>query len=383
MRIAGAAVNGSVTGLAESTFLAALTEALRSPRFGPWFTRNVDPLRYPALRPPRLAWWRLWLHGLLARAGYRMGWIWVTRGEWLQIGTRWQNVLAKWEGFERTYQLLADSYSRACLADVMALRIVGPRWFQLPRNTPQYWRDVRRTEALCRTRRGDSINDYDLAKVGQAVQFEANPMHLANTFVVEQYRYGDKVAAGPGDVVIDGGGCWGDTALYFALKVGPQGKVYCFELDPANTTLLQKNVARNPDLAPRIVTRTEALWDRSGQELRFSPGGTATSVARDTDSATDGRAQTLSVDDLVTAENLNRVDFIKLDIEGAELPALQGAVQTLRKFRPKLAVSLYHSLDDFVRIPQFLAGLDLGYEFFLDHFTVHDEETILFARPRT
>jgi hypothetical protein len=48
-----------------------------------------------------------------------------------------------------------------------------------------------------------------------------------------------------------------------------------------------------------------------------------------------------------------------------------------------LAISLYHRLEDFVVIPQFLASLGLGYEFHLDHYTIHAEETVLYAAAKT
>ena len=71
-----------------------------------------------------------------------------------------------------------------------------------------------------------------------------------------------------------------------------------------------------------------------------------------------------------------------MDIEGAELPALRGATSVLQKFRPKLAISLYHSMDDFVDIPKYLNSLELGYEFYLSHGTIYHEETVLIARLR-
>jgi hypothetical protein len=46
-----------------------------------------------------------------------------------------------------------------------------------------------------------------------------------------------------------------------------------------------------------------------------------------------------------------------------------------------LAISVYHKDDDFISIPNYLRNLDLGYEFFLDHFTIYGEETVLFASP--
>lgn len=62
------------------------------------------------------------------------------------------------------------------------------------------------------------------------------------------------------------------------------------------------------------------------------------------------------------------------------MDALRGAERTIRSDRPRLAICVYHSLQDFVRIPKWIASLGLGYRFYLDHFTIHAEETILFAR---
>jgi hypothetical protein len=54
----------------------------------------------------------------------------------------------------------------------------------------------------------------------------------------------------------------------------------------------------------------------------------------------------------------------------------------LRRFRPKLAVCVYHNLEDFWAIPRYLDGLGLGYRFYLRHFTIHPEETVLFAHAK-
>ncbi|MBK8611207.1 MAG: FkbM family methyltransferase [Chitinophagaceae bacterium] len=76
---------------------------------------------------------------------------------------------------------------------------------------------------------------------------------------------------------------------------------------------------------------------------------------------------------------MDKVDFIKMDIEGAELNAIMGAKGTLVKYRPKLAIAIYHSLSDFYTIAEFIKSLDLGYKFYLQHTTIHAEETVLFA----
>ena len=68
-----------------------------------------------------------------------------------------------------------------------------------------------------------------------------------------------------------------------------------------------------------------------------------------------------------------------MDIEGAELETLKGAEQTIRRFRPKLAICLYHRPEDFVTIPRFLDRVLPQYQFAIGHFTIHAEETVLYA----
>jgi hypothetical protein len=92
-----------------------------------------------------------------------------------------------------------------------------------------------------------------------------------------------------------------------------------------------------------------------------------------------GTAITISIDDFVSANGITKVDFIKMDIEGAELKALKGAKQTIKKFKPKLAIAIYHSMEDFVTIPNWILNLNLDYNIFIGHYTIHSEETICFA----
>jgi hypothetical protein len=65
--------------------------------------------------------------------------------------------------------------------------------------------------------------------------------------------------------------------------------------------------------------------------------------------------------------------------EGSELSALKGAETSIRRWRPKLAISLYHRPEDFFSIPLRIDSLSVGYNFFLDHYSIHNEETVLYA----
>ncbi len=170
----------------------------------------------------------------------------------------------------------------------------------------------------------------------------------------------------------------GDTALHFADLAGDTGRIYCFEFDVTNLPICERNLALNPLLAERIQVCEQALWDSSREIIEYNPAGPSTSLGGQISGATH-QTPTLSIDDLVSQQKLDRVDFIKMDIEGAELQALKGAENTLKKFRPKLAISAYHKIDDLIVLPGYLDSLNLGYEFYLDHYTIHSEETVLFA----
>lgn len=305
------------------------------------------------------------------------------------------STLDRLDGLERTYRLLQDDYSRQALLDVLRFRILGGRHVRLPLNDERFWAEYDSVDArFLKERRaikapgGWDFHLYELPEErGGPVTIHSNPLGILQTFLLEQYAYrrGETcIRAREGDVVVDGGGCWGDTALYFAARVGAGGKVYCFEFEQTNLDILRQNLALNPHLEGVVEIVPEALWEESGQEVSYDPGGPSTSLALPPGgpSAAQAKATTRSIDDLVSRRSLAKVDFIKMDIEGAELNALRGAEETLRAFRPVLAMSVYHRADDFVAIPDYIDGLGLGYEFFLDHFTIHGEETVLFARPK-
>ena len=294
-------------------------------------------------------------------------------------------------GLSAFYDLLQDDYSRSLLIRLIAHRNLGYRKVKLPLNTPEYWAMRRFASTLIKSQdkikltfRNFVLLHMELSKIGFPVEIFFNSGGVVVTFILKQYEYQKRtpeIKAQAGDCVIDAGGCWGDTALYFAQRVGTQGKVYTFEFESDNLEVLQRNLALNPELSKRIEIIPKALWNISGEEILYSLNGPATSLNRDHRGSL--LVSTLSIDDFVKEKELTRVDFIKMDIEGSELKALHGAEQTLRDFRPTLAISIYHKDDDFVEIPSYLENLNLGYEFYLDHFTIYRSETILFASPKT
>ncbi len=305
----------------------------------------------------------------------------------------WEKIEDSIDGLSSVYELLADEHSRSILVQLITYRLLGPRRVKLPVNTASYWSQRDQMRSLIKD--GDrlkasfpkiELNHLALQKIGYPIELYYTPSGVVNTFVLKQYEYRKltpNIKAEPGDYVIDAGGCWGDTALYFAQEAGPEGRVFTFEFAPENLEILNRNLNMNPHLSTRIEVDQRALWHISGKSISYYSQGPGTSLDQtrhDNNRQESLRVNTVSIDDLVKEKNLRRIDFIKMDIEGAELDALRGAEQTLRAFRPRLAISLYHNKNDLTEIPEYLNALGLGYDFYLDHFTIHNEETVLFAR---
>jgi FkbM family methyltransferase len=291
------------------------------------------------------------------------------------------------------YNLLADEFSKSTLVKLISYRILGHKKVRLPVSTDSYSsqrefpRSLIKSRDVIRIKYKDWVLEhFALAKIGYPIEIYDLPAGVHIVFMLKQYEYGKRspaIKAKAGDYVIDAGGGWGDTALYFAHEVGEAGRVYAFEFTPDSLEVLYRNLDLNARLSQRIKVVPRALWERSGEVLIYYPHGPATTVAVDqTDRQDTLQVSTLSIDDFVKEEKVPRVDFIKMDIEGAELSALQGAEDTIRAFRPTLAISAYHKWDDLAVIPQYLDKLNLGYEFFLDHFTPHRAETVVFATPK-
>ncbi|WP_396191045.1 FkbM family methyltransferase [Flavobacterium sp.] len=296
------------------------------------------------------------------------------------------------EGLEKLWSNLND-IDRNLLVNLLAYNSLGFKKVKLKRNNSQYWNAIEKAKSLANLEDTYDpnfmhfiLNKFDLSSIGYNIKFYFFEAGVAIDYIIEQYAYkiNNKriVEVESGDTVLDIGACWGDTALYFADKVGEKGSVYSFEFIPNNIKLFNINKSFNPSLSKRIHLVENPVSDTSGQNIYFKDYGPGSKVAFEPFEDQSGEANTISIDDFVQINNIKKIDFIKMDIEGAESFALNGAIETIKKFRPKLAIAIYHSMDDFVNIPNWIVNLDLDYEIFLGHYTIHSEETICFAKPK-
>jgi FkbM family methyltransferase len=164
-----------------------------------------------------------------------------------------------------------------------------------------------------------------------------------------------------GDVVLDCGANVGlDTLAALA-----RGASLVVAIEPAldNVECLRRNLAAEIG-AGRVVVYPKGVWDKDDVlPLNVQPSNTASySVAlRYPGASTGPRVELTTIDELVRELQLERVDYIKMDIEGAERAALGGGAQTIRRFHPRLTVSLEHHYDDPEAIPEIVRSLWSGY----------------------
>ncbi|HVT30083.1 MAG TPA: FkbM family methyltransferase [Lacipirellulaceae bacterium] len=279
----------------------------------------------------------------------------------------------------QTYGLLADKYSKDLFKRLILFRILGHRHVVLPTNSDTYWNARKSSHTITASMSRFSAFDEGLKHFEfKNLALDCYPANIFFTMLLHQYHLErDELLVRPDmdDYVIDAGGCFGDTALRFSLDVGRRGRIYTFEPLKRHLDICKLNFAQNPTI-DNITLLPLALSDRHQDGL--NPDGLINPGFRLEDSK--ARVPTQRLDDLVTNGIVEKVDFIKMDIEGHELAALKGAQNTILRFKPKLAISLYHKWDDYITIPQYIAALEPSYRLYLDHYTISDGETVLYAR---
>jgi len=165
----------------------------------------------------------------------------------------------------------------------------------------------------------------------------------------------------PGDIVLDGGahvGLFTRAALDAGAKV-----VIAIEPAPENIYCLRRNFSR--EIADgRVIIYPKGVWvkeDVLPMYMNRNSAGGSFVQNRDPKAGTINLPLT-TIDLLVSELGLARVDYIKLDIKGAEVRALHGARLTLAKFRPRLAVASDHQESDTIEIPRAVYAANGGYQ---------------------
>lgn len=145
----------------------------------------------------------------------------------------------------------------------------------------------------------------------------------------------------PGDVCFDIGASFGWYTMLLSKAAGPRGRVHAFEPIPQTAALLRRNVELNG--ATNVTVQQLALDETHSQrDLYIADIGVSGSFMPHACRSGHEKfsAQAITLDSYVRDHKIQRLDFLKADIEGAEWAALKGGIETLRRFQPTLMVEV-------------------------------------------
>ena len=172
---------------------------------------------------------------------------------------------------------------------------------------------------------------------------------------------------------VDCGAFTGDTILRVNENIGTINTLIAFEPDLINFEKLTKNISNfKEQIADNLLLYPCGVWSKT-EKLKFSNrGGSGSTLAAEGDTV----IQCVSLDDALFKI---KPTLIKMDIEGAEYNAVKGSKGIIQKYKPDLAICLYHNINHLWDIPLLIEGWDLGYKFYLREYQLYNHETVMYA----
>lgn len=175
-----------------------------------------------------------------------------------------------------------------------------------------------------------------------------------------------------GNAIIDGGAFDGRTSVFFREKFKAEHNIYAFEPQKNNFNSLVRNIERIE--AENIVAVPFGLW--INKMKKFININTATNQGYFVDNEGESEIDCVSLDSFCLKNNIIP-GIIKLDIEGSELQALQGAINTIKSQKPHLIICVYHKPTDLWQIPLYLKSFN--YKHYIAHHNSSLTESVLYC----
>ena len=191
-------------------------------------------------------------------------------------------------------------------------------------------------------------------------------------------RYFEFISLPENAIVIEGGVFRGEISKKILSFLGSNGEIHSFDIYG------DKFISADLKQDPRLHIYPFALWKEKTTLYfpidfeKFTPGGTYVLSEKQANTV---EVPAISIDEFVNSKNLTRVDFIKMDIEGAEVEALKGARETIREFKPQMAIAVYHELSHYYEIPLYIKDIYPGYRIFFEHYSPGFDESIMYFLP--
>lgn len=195
-------------------------------------------------------------------------------------------------------------------------------------------------------------------------------IHFIHHGDAEQY-FDEVIKFENNEIFLDVGVLNGNTSVQFARRCPNYKHIYMFEPDKKSIIRTIGNMKQNN--IENFTLFEKGAWNNK-ETLYFSNDENfgANRVLEEGEI-------TIEADSIDNMMGGTAVTFIKMDIEGAELNALIGAENTIKKYKPKLAISIYHKDEDIINIPLYIKSLVPEYTFYIRHYSDSIIETILYA----
>ncbi len=192
-----------------------------------------------------------------------------------------------------------------------------------------------------------------------------------------QYFPEDVIKLRSDEVFIDCGGYIGDTVLDFIKRSNNTFKrIVTFEPDPG----LKEKIENNISSYKNIVFINKGVYNKTAV-LKFTADGSSGGSIIESDSTLSGNfveIETVAIDDIPECRDAT---FIKMDLEGGEWNALEGSIQTILRNHPKLAICIYHSDEDMLRLIEYIHELVPEYKLYVRQHSKIGTEIVAYAIP--
>ena len=283
-------------------------------------------------------------------------------------------LLSKRNLLDEVFSIFSDDYSKYLYGQ--ELISVAFRRYMQSEVAAQFTGPLNYTEFRQQLQRARNLFPEIVAPDDEESKFYA-AQTKCTAFIYDQYNYRNIVRAEKGDVCLDIGACIGDSALTF-LQKGAQ-KVYSFDIDKICISCMQQTFQKL-HLEDRVTLVQAAVSSKQGS-CWFTPsilgGGRISFEDPKNDKAYQVPVTTLNQ---WVQETKCRPTFIKMDIEGAEISALEGGKEMIQEYKPKLAICIYHTWEHRYQIPLLLKEYLPDAQFYLKKS--HPEgEVVIFVKP--
>lgn len=178
------------------------------------------------------------------------------------------------------------------------------------------------------------------------------------------------------DIMIDGGiSDMVNVQEIFSRQIGEDGYIYGFE--PIKWMADKASILLEKYKNFKLIC--SGLSDKSGKAYFTSSRDSSHLASKKPEGSNLLECDITTIDEFCFKNNINKITCIKLDIEGAELVALKGAKNVLRRDYPKLIICLYHNPQDLYEIPLYIKSICPDYVFHIAHSSAGFNDTILYA----